>query len=302
MEIEKMSRTVSVSSSKPYGVARVAAVWELPRSSFYAALDRERNPRQARKRGPKVHCNAELLDAIRAVLDEAVFTGEGYRKVWARLRFQGMRTLKERVNRLMRENQLLSPCRQPSPVLCRPHEGVIVTSEPDQMWGTDATATVTAAEGSVTVFAAIDHCTAECVGIHAVKKASRFEALEPVRQGVRVRFGGFFKDIAAGLQLRHDHGSVYMSDNFQKEIRFLGIESSPAFVRQPEGNGCIERFFRTLKEQLLWVRHFRNLDELHAALIEFQDRYNHHWIVGRLGYRTPDQARRDFELALPTAA
>ena len=45
-----MSRTVSVSSSKPYGVARVAAVWELPRSSFYAALDRERNPRQARKR------------------------------------------------------------------------------------------------------------------------------------------------------------------------------------------------------------------------------------------------------------
>ena len=42
-----------------------------------------------------------------------------------------------------------------------------------------------------------------------------------------------------------------MSDDFQNEIRFLGIEASPAFVRQPEGNGCIERFFRTLKEQLL---------------------------------------------------
>ncbi len=49
--------------------------------------------------------------------------------------------------------------------------------------------------------------------------------------------------------MRHDHGSVYMSDDFQKEVRFLGIESSPAFVMQPEGNGCIERFFRTLKEQ-----------------------------------------------------
>ena len=47
-------------------------------------------------------------------------------------------------------------------------------------------------KGSVTIFAAIDHCTAECVGIHAVKKASRFEALEPVSQGVRERFGGFF--------------------------------------------------------------------------------------------------------------
>jgi putative transposase len=45
-----------------------------------------------------------------------------------------------------------------------------------------------------------------------------------------------------------------MSDDFQAEIAFLGIASSPAFVREPEGNGCIERFFRTLKEQLLWVK------------------------------------------------
>jgi len=297
-----MSRTVSASVSKTYGVARVVAIWGLPRSSFYRALDRERNPRESRKRGPKVLSDAELLAAIRVVLDESVFTGEGYRKVWARLRHKGIRTSKERVNRLMRDNQLLSPHRQVLRVTSHPHEGVIVTSQPDQMWGTDATATFTAAEGSVTIFAAIDHCTAECIGIHAVKKASRFEALEPVRQGVRERFGLFSQDTAGGLLLRHDHGSVYMSDDFQNEIRFLGIESSPAFVRQPEGNGCIERCFRTLKEQLLWVRHFQDLEELHAALLEFRDRYNHGWILGRLGYRTPAQARHDFTLALPTAA
>jgi transposase InsO family protein len=302
VEVENMSRTVSASSNKAYGVARVVVIWDLPRSSFYAARNRERNPRQPRKRGPKVLSDAALLSAIRAVLDEAVFTGEGYRKVWARLRHKGIRTSKERVNRMMRENQLLSPHRQPLPVTSHPHEGVIVTSQPDQMWGTDATATFTACEGAVTIFAAIDHCTAECVGIHVVKKASRFEALEPVRQGVRERFGAFSQCSAAGLRLRHDHGSVYMSDDFQNEIRFLGIESSPAFVRQPEGNGCIERFFRTLKEQLLWFRDFRDLEELHAALVEFRDRYNRHWILGRLGYRTPAQARRDFDLALPTAA
>ena len=130
------------------------------------------------------------------------------------------------------------------------------------MWGTDATATFTEVEGGVTIFAAIDHCTAECVGIHVVKKANRFEALEPIRQGVRQYFGGFSAGAAAGLRLRHDHGSVYMSDDFQSEIKFVGIEPSPAFVRQPEGNGCIERFFRTLKEQLLWIRRFKDLDEL----------------------------------------
>ena len=45
---------------------------------------------------------------------------------------------------------------------------------------------------------------------------------------------------------------------------------SSAFVREPEGNGCIERFFKTLKEQLLWVRHFRSIPELIQALREFR--------------------------------
>lgn len=297
-----MSQTVSASSSKMYGVARVVSVWNLARSSFYAARRRARGPHPTGKRGPKVLSDEELLLAIRQLLNQAAFTGEGYRKIWARLRHQGIRTSKERVLRLLRENQLLSPQRQPEPVKEVPHDGTIVTSRPDQMWGTDATATSTTAEGTLTIFAAIDHCTAECVGIHVVKKATRFEALEPVRQAARERCGGFRAGAAIGLRLRHDHGSVYMSDDFQNEIRFLGIESSPAFVRQPEGNGCIERFFRTLKEQLLWVRRFRDLNELSAALVEFRDRYNQQWIVERLGYRTPAQARGDFELALYTAA
>ena len=77
---------------------------------------------------------------------------------------------------------------------------------------------------------------------------------------------------------------------------------SPAFGRQPEGNGCIERFFRTLKEQLLWIHRFRNLVELRAALMEFRDRYNHQWILQRLNYRTPVQTRRDFQLETEVAA
>src|SRR3712207_8966597 len=64
-----------------------------------------------------------------------------------------------------------------------------------------------------------------------------FEALEPIRQGVLCRFGAIERDVAKGLALRHDHGSNYLSGDFQAEIRFLGIEGSPSFVRQPEGNG-----------------------------------------------------------------
>jgi putative transposase len=92
-----------------------------------------------------------------------------------------------------------------------------------------------------------------------------------------------------------------MSDDFQAEIAFLGIESSPAFVREPEGNGCIERFFRTLKEQLLWVRDFTTLEELAGALEEFRQRYNDHWLLERLSFQSPRQARQRL-LALEAAA
>ena len=66
-----------------------------------------------------------------------------------------------------------------------------------------------------------------------------------------------------------------MSDAFQNELTFLGIESSPAFVRAPESNGCAERFIRTLKENLLWVRHFETIEQLRHALLAC------HW--GRIG-------------------
>lgn len=110
-----MSRTVSPSSNQPYGVARVSAVWNLARSSFYAARQRAQHPCELRKRGPKVLSDGELVAQIRGLLAQPIFTGEGYRKIWARLRFQGVRTSKDRVLRLLREHQLLSPSRQSEP-------------------------------------------------------------------------------------------------------------------------------------------------------------------------------------------
>src|SRR4051812_43810567 len=103
-----MSPTLSPSSNKPYGVARVASIWNLARSSFYAARHPQQHRCEAQKRGPKVLSDEELLAQIRQLLDTPVFPGEGYRVIWARLRFAGVCTSKERVLRLLRENQLLT--------------------------------------------------------------------------------------------------------------------------------------------------------------------------------------------------
>lgn len=160
---------------------------------------------------------------------------------------------------------------------------------------------MTVQDGAVTVFIGVDHCTLEGVGIHAAKRATRFEALEPIRQGVRQQFGAVSAGIATGLQVRHDHGSQYMSDDFQAELRFLGVTSSPAFVRAPEGNGVAERFIRTLKEQLFWGRTFQTVEELRQALLDWVRLYNEQWLVERHGFRSPEQVRRDF-LATEVAA
>jgi len=282
-----MSQQTSPSTQQRYGLARVIRVWELSRSTFYA--------RKTRRGRPPVLDDAALLVQIRAVIAESPFHGEGHRKIWARLRVgKQVRSSKRRVLRVMRAAGLLGPARQPEPIVERPHDGTIITEQPNVMWGTDATATVTLLDGQVMIFAAIDHCTAECVGIHAAIHGDRFEALEPLRQGVRDHFGTIGAAVAAGLTLRHDNGSVYLSADFQAEVRFLGMTSSPAFVRQPEGNGCIERFFRTLKEQLLWVRHFKDVEELRQGLLAFKETYNQEWLIERLGFRSPAQARQAF--------
>ena len=77
-----------------------------------------------------------------------------------------------------------------------------------------------------------------------------------------------------GLRLRHDHGSNYLADDFQQEIAFFGIDSSPSFVREPEGNSVAESFIRTLKENLLWVRIFETIEDLRLALLAFNRTYN----------------------------
>jgi|GEM_PF-6705326 len=61
-----------------------------------------------------------------------------------------------------------------------------------RQWGTDPTSTLTG-EGGAAVFIPVDHCSGECLGIHAAHRATRFEALEPLRQAVRHSFGAFGK-------------------------------------------------------------------------------------------------------------
>ena len=134
-----MSAATSPGTGLAYGLRRVCAAWGMARSSFYAMTSGQHAEQPpAKRRGPKPAISDQaLLVAIEADLEASPWEGEGYRKVWARLRVcRDIRVARKRVLRLMRENNLLSPHR------CRrrggnPHDSEIITHAPNLMWGTD---------------------------------------------------------------------------------------------------------------------------------------------------------------------
>ena len=287
-----MSATISPATGKRYGLRMVCRVWEVPRATLYA---RRKERSEPLRRGPKpLIPDDQVLVMVKEELAASPFKEEGHRKVY--YRFKHERKVKvsiKRVLRIMRENNLLSPRRvaQGDP---KAHDGTIGTDKPLEMWGTDGTMVQTVEDGTVWVFSAVEHFNGECVGIHASKSGDRFNAMEPIRQGISYHFGKVGRAIASGLALRSDHGSQYVSDWFQKECKFLGIRQSLAYVGEPQTNGVVERFWKTLKQQIIEGRIYRTLEDLQRALEAFRQLYNHRWRLEKLGGRTPVEARQDW--------
>jgi putative transposase len=284
---------VAVSLNRPVGLAPICVELAIPRSTVYAQRAVEGVPPR-RKPGPKpLVSDDELLAAIRVVLTDPPFLGEGYRKVHARLRYRDIQADVERIRLLMRDHGLQAPGKPRRVLGPRTHDGSITTKRPDEMWGTDATSTMLLNGQQATIFGVYDHCTCELMGIHAAIEANRYEAMVPLHQACRTAFGSVGQAIATGLKLRHDNGSQFVSRAFQAELRFLGMDSSPSFVRAPECNGCIERFWRTLKEQCLWLHSFAHLDDLNQALQHFRDHYNQNWLIERHKQHSPAWVRQN---------
>ena len=117
-------------------------------------------------------------------------------------------------------------------------------------WGTDLTSVMTG-EGQAAVFIAVDHCRPNASASRPATAPIASRRSSRSSRACASASAPSARGSPAGLALRHDHGSQDASHHFQTEIRFLGIESSPAFVREPEGNGCAGRLIRVLKENLL---------------------------------------------------
>ncbi len=83
-----------------------------------------------------------------------------------------------------------------------------------------------------------------------------------------------------------------MPHQLDAELKWLGIRNSPAYVGEPECNGLIERFMRTVKEQCIYVHRFRTPEEARFTVGRFLQRYHSEWLLQWHGDKTPAEVRQ----------
>ena len=294
----RLSHEKSETTGQRYPLALLCHVVGVPRSSYYEYRKAQRQEqREHKKRGPKMQADDKrLLELIREVLQRSPFHTEGTKKVHCRLRaWFNVRASRARVNRLMREAGLLSPQRTAADRKEKSHDGTIIPENIDMLWGTDGTQFGMANGRLLWLFAVIDHFSCEVLGWHIIEvgQGDAWAALEPVKQALRKRRGALLQKAGAGISIRHDWGPQYTAGDFRKELEFLGLGNSPAFVHEPETNGVIERFFRTMKEECLWVHDFNDAEQARQVVGQWIETYNREWLIERHGYRAPWTVREE---------
>jgi transposase InsO family protein len=116
-------------------------------------------------------------------------------------------------------------------------------------------------------------------------------ALQPLAMGLQRIRGSVERDAGRGIKVRMDHGTQYVADDFQHQVRAWGMGLSYAFVSEPETNGVAERFVRTLKKQAIHGKIFRTVEDVRQAVATFLALYNAQWRLEKNGFLTPLEAR-----------
>ena len=213
-----------------------------------------------------------MLSAIRADLDRSPWIGEGHRKIWARLRvLDGIRVARKRVLRLMRENGLLSPHRH----LARQgeaHDGRIITTAPNLMWGTDATQIPTVLDGKVWLLPSSTTGTRKLSGgtlprLVIATPLPRLSAWRSKREFGAVAAADRTRSCPPSRPWQRVHGRPLPEPD-----QVLGHGSELHLGRADyETNGVAERFFRTFKEQVIHGRIYQTIDDVRAAARKFSN-------------------------------
>lgn len=283
-------------------VSLLCATFHLSRAAFYAEARRQRGEGAAAvataaviplPRRPRYTVAAVVLARIREVLARDTARAWGVRKVWATLRREGLRVSRRRVHAIMRAHDLvLARDREPGET----PRGHVMVPEPNRRIATDLTTVWTRRDGVVALVPTID-CGDRTTVIEVTKDQHGPAVLASVETKLVAAFGTP-ANVPDGVELRTDHGPQYTGADCEALCTRWGLLHTYAPVGRPTGNAVVERFIRTLKEELIWLQDWESADELRAAITPWLEHYNTRRPHQALNWQTPLE-RRTERLAVP---
>jgi len=241
----------------------------------------------------RMQSDLPVLDRIRALkLDHPLW---GYRRIWAYMRYRdGVVIGKNRIYRIMKENNLIVSKNfklKAKRYSTRPKPRAKV---PNQYWGTDMTKIKIVGWGWVYIHVVLDWYTKEVIG-HSVSLSSKTsDWLIALDRAVNSRFPDGILSKKGKPKLISDNGCQPTSEQFMKACAQLKIKQIFTTWNNPKGNADTERFFRTLKEDLVWVNDWHLPFEFQADFDPWIHQYNTDFPHQALNYKTPAQAMRFF--------
>jgi|LSQX01.3.fsa_nt_gb transposase InsO family protein len=236
--------------------------------------------------------NTAILERIKSLKMEHPFWG--YRRIWAYLKYVDKLDInKKRILRLMQKHDLLVKSRSALKATRVPQKSKPRPDKPNQWWGIDMTKVMVQGFGWVYVTVVLDWYTKKVVGHYAGLQCRARHWLEALDMAVNTQFpyGARYQE----LSLMSDNGCQPTSISFMRSCSDLGIKQAFTSYNNPKGNADTERFFRTMKEELLWLREWTNPMELIDEVGEWIQGYNESYLHSSLGYKTPNRMETEYK-------
>jgi putative transposase len=232
--------------------------------------------------------NAALVDRIRQLIER--FPTFGYRRLWAWLRFrEGLRVNLKAVYRVLQRQRWFvhHRTRTPRP---RVRTSRSRTSASNVRWAMDVTHIDCGRDGWGHLTAVIDCHDREIVGYEFALRGRAKEAERALEQACIARYGTLRPNGPTPV-IRSDNGLTFQSRRFRAACSDYRLRQEFVTPYTPEQNGLIERFFRSLKEECVWIRIFRSFSHAKDEVQRWIRFYNEERPHQALQYRSPLQFR-----------